>query len=188
MNFTHFYSDPHYGHANIIEHAHRPFADVDDMNAELEERYRAAVGPNDHVLWFGDCAWTGFDLKALLSRLPGRKSLIIGNHDGSKRRMLNAGFELVADQLTVVLAGQTATLCHYPPLNATYGGREYDDRFVARRPAEPAKGQLVVHGHTHELTCWDGRRVHIGVDAWDFAPVPVHTLELKLAEQGYRAG
>jgi calcineurin-like phosphoesterase family protein len=46
---THFYSDPHFGHTNIIKYCDRPFASVDEMNEELVARYNASVGPDDFV-------------------------------------------------------------------------------------------------------------------------------------------
>ena len=164
--FTHFYSDPHFGHANIIQFANRPFKDLAEMNAALEANYASVVYDDDHVLWTGDCAWGGYDLAALLKRLPGRKSLVIGNHDKSRRRMLELGFELVADELFFQMGPQFVEVRHYPPRHAA-------------PPDDPKHGHVYhrdnaadrfIHGHTHEPGQAYGRRVHVGVDAWDYAP------------------
>ncbi len=171
---THFYSDPHYGHANIITHSNRPFGDVADMNRQLEARYAAAVGRDDVVLWCGDCAWSGYDLAALLARLPGRKWLVRGNHDRSAAHMAGLGFDLVTDRLHLHINGLPVTVSHFPPRRSRYSGAQYDGKFDAISPDQP-HGGFVIHGHTHEHTMRpaDGaRRVHVGVDACDYAPVP----------------
>lgn len=164
---THFYSDPHFGHANIIQHAERPFADVREMDAELERRYCAVVGAQDVVLWVGDVSfaddsWTA----ALLARLPGRKLLVRGNHDGTVAHCLRMGFEFVTDTLHMLIAGHKVTVNHYPPAHATA-----DVRYAERRPPKPGPGEFVLHGHTHERARRVGRRIHVGVDAWEYAPV-----------------
>ena len=49
-------SDQHFGHARISELAERPFATVEEMNAELVRRWNEVVGPDDSVLHLGDLA------------------------------------------------------------------------------------------------------------------------------------
>jgi calcineurin-like phosphoesterase family protein len=49
-----FTSDEHMGHANIIRHCRRPFADARDMTERLVERHNALVGPADEVWHVGD--------------------------------------------------------------------------------------------------------------------------------------
>ncbi len=46
-------SDQHFGHARISELAERPFATVEEMNAELARRWNDVVGPDGfvNVLW-----------------------------------------------------------------------------------------------------------------------------------------
>jgi len=47
----------HFGHANIIKLANRPFSDVGEMNEALVERWNARVQPGDRVYHLGDVAW-----------------------------------------------------------------------------------------------------------------------------------
>lgn len=47
-------SDLHLGHANIIKLCHRPFADVDEMNAVLITNWNARVANSDTVYICGD--------------------------------------------------------------------------------------------------------------------------------------
>lgn len=174
---THFYSDPHFGHANIIKHANRPFAEIEEMNAELIARYQSEVGDNDFVMWLGDCAWSMPLLRDVLNALPGRKGLIRGNHDKPAAVMAHAGFDFVAEQMWIRLANTNVLLCHYPPIKAVYSGREFDDRFADKRP-RLTKGQVCIHGHTHERKriFLGQRRIHVGVDAWNFAPAPIQAV------------
>ena len=56
-----FYSDPHFGHRNIIDYEHRPFRDAEEMNRMLIHRYNRMVKPDDVCLWMGDAFLTSFD-------------------------------------------------------------------------------------------------------------------------------
>lgn len=166
---SHFYSDPHFGHSNIIKYAGRPFADADEMDAEMEKRYCEEVRDDDVVLWVGDVSfrhpmWT----RHLLSRLPGTKILVRGNHDPSVATCLYLGFEAVTEVLHMRLVGNKVTVCHFPP-----AGTSKDVRYLERRPPKPGSGQYLIHGHTHEKEKMIGRRIHVGVDAWDFRPAPM---------------
>lgn len=176
---THFIADPHFGHANIIQHAERPFVDVREMDAELERRYCAAVSDQNVVLWVGDVSfaddsWTA----ALLQRLPGRKLLVRGNHDGTVAHCLRLGFEVVADALHLPVAGHKVTVSHYPPAGATH-----DVRYPERRPPKPGPGEFVLHGHTHERARRVGRRIHVGVDAWGYQPMRWGEVEALITQE-----
>ena len=163
---SYFYGDPHFGHANIIAHAGRPFASVEEMDAELERRYCEAVSESDTVLWVGDVSFRDTEwTRKLINRLPGRKLLCRGNHDGTVRRCLELGFEIVTSSLAVQIAGHKVVCSHFPPAGATK-----DVRFPESRPPAPQRGEYVLHGHTHEKERLIGRRIHVGVDAWDFCP------------------
>lgn len=173
-----FYSDPHFAHKNIIQHSSRPFSSVEDMHQFLIDAYRRTVGPNHMVLWTGDCSWDFDLLKLILSDLPGRKGLVRGNHDKSSQKMATVGFDFVVDELVLDLCGVPGLVSHYPPKNAKDVNRAYDIRYLDRRPV-PQKGTVVIHGHTHESAAIfkndNGgyqKRIHVGVDAWDFSPAP----------------
>ena len=174
--FEFFYSDPHFGHANIIAHAGRPFDDVEEMDRELERRYCEYVSVNDSVLWCGDVSFRDAEwTRALLKRLPGQKLLLRGNHDGTVSACLKLGFDFVADQLAIQIAGHKVTCSHYPPWSSTL-----DMRHAERRPPLPQKGEYVLHGHSHEPQRFIGRRIHVGVDAWNFYPASWTSIEAEI--------
>ena len=175
-----FYSDPHFGHANVTGYSNRPFADVDAMERELLERYSALVQPHHTVLWLGDCFFCSPEKAAeILGRLPGRKILCRGNHDRSASAMARIGFDLVVDSTTLNIAGRTVRACHYPykgtPSAEVAPGADFP--WPQRH-----KGEALLHGHTHSPTRRNGTQIHVGVDAWDYRPVSLAEVEALVAE------
>ena len=76
-----FTSDTHFGHARIIELCARPFANVDEMNEALIQKWNAVVGPDDVVYHLGDFFMGPKETVLLRKRLNGKIVLIKGNHD-----------------------------------------------------------------------------------------------------------
>ena len=83
MSKIFFTSDLHFGHDNVILFDNRPFASVEEMDAELIRRWNAKVGKGDTVYVLGDMIWKsrGNDAPHIISALKGRIILIKGNHD-----------------------------------------------------------------------------------------------------------
>ena len=180
-----FTSDLHFGHANIIRYSGRPFRDVDDMNAALVDRWNAVVGVDDTVWVLGDVALGKIaDTLPLVGLLHGRKVLIAGNHDrcwaghSAKHRperwvvrYLDAGFSAVSQgTVETMVGGRRVLVSHFP-----YTGDSHDsDRYASHRPTDD--GSVLLHGHVHEKWRTNGRQINVGVDVWDYAPVPETTL------------
>ncbi len=171
QRIDYFYSDPHFGHGPVIGYCNRPFDDVDHMNREMIARYNSRVGSSDVVLWLGDCfLCPKAAALEVMSQLNGRKLLVLGNHDGSASRMTSFGFMAVAQQMKLEIAGRRATACHYPYSGTGDGrGEKLGERFEELRPAR-VKGEVLLHGHTHERKRRRENMIHCGVDAWDYAP------------------
>src|SRR3990172_5336353 len=145
---TYFYSDPHFGHARILELAKRPFASIEHHDSELMRRYGDTVRPEDSVIWCGDVSFVGTRAANIVRALPGHKILCLGNHDSSATSMANRGFDAVVDSLTMHIAGHPVVVSHYP-----YQGyvREdgYDDVHNKDCYQPKVKGRAIIHGHTH---------------------------------------
>lgn len=77
-----FTADLHFDDKNILNYENRPFADVEDMNAQLIKRWNGVVTSNDVIYVLGDFGAMGRE-KEILSSLNGRKILVKGNHDVS---------------------------------------------------------------------------------------------------------
>jgi calcineurin-like phosphoesterase family protein len=188
-----FTSDTHFGHARIIELCGRPFRDVQHMNETLVENWNAVVAPDDHVFHLGDVALGDIeDSLSNISRLNGVKHLVTGNHDrnfrGAKRsrglepdewesRYRDAGFATVSHgvqfygQLLGYAGGRPFMLSHFPYDGDSHGEERYREfRLVD-------DGLPLVHGHTHSsgdpvsFSRAGTLQIHVGVDAWDYAPV-----------------
>jgi len=77
-----FIADMHLGHANIIKHCDRPFSSVEEMDEHLISAWNKSVRPNDSVYILGDLIFRSTaSPDSYLSRLRGKKHLILGNHD-----------------------------------------------------------------------------------------------------------
>lgn len=150
--FQWFWSDTHFGHANILAYSNRPFTSVGDMNDALIANFRQRVDRGDTVLWLGDVVFGTPDAgKSILAQLPGTHVLVRGNHDRSAAAMARMGFAAVVDELTLHIGGRTVRASH--------------------RPGPVGKGEVRMHGHTHETARRVDNRIHVGVDAWDYRPV-----------------
>ena len=137
------WSDLHLQHENIIRYAQRPFGGVFHMDNGLLVNAQAAVRPEQWLVFVGDVAmWRDRDtITAWMANCPGRKALVLGNHDvrGRERPMCvedwqAMGFEAVADVAVLPAAHGLPDLwiTHYPlPTSAI------------------PRGTLNVHGHLH---------------------------------------
>lgn len=207
--FTHFTSDLHFGHTKVIDYSKRPFASVEEMNWELVRRYNAIVSDDAFVLFVGDVALCDFDTTyGFLRRMNGRKALVLGNHDRSPAQMACLGFEFVTHSMTLSFgSGEHIVRVSHKPYDGM-GSREItrpknfavhvggrvagheiarsggDSERVNRLPVWPRRGrrEALLHGHTHSKRSRDGMAIHVGVDAWDYAPAPLAAVQNLLDE------
>lgn len=146
MNNIYFTADLHFGHKNILKHClERPGAmngDCKQHDEWLLKLWQETVDKWDSVYILGDLTFLkSDDARHLLEKLPGRKYLIEGNHDGSIRAYENY-FVSVNQVLDIVIKPSRApflkqnlqlSLCHYPML--TWNHKPY--------------GSIMLHGHCH---------------------------------------
>lgn len=108
-------SDTHFCHKNIIDYCDRPFKDVEEMNEALISNWNSVVKEKHLVYVLGDFALgTPTEISNILSRLNGKKYLILGNHDRHKsvdwwRRV---GFDEVSK--FPIIVDDRYILCHEP--------------------------------------------------------------------------
>lgn len=155
---AHFYTaDLHLNHTAIIGFCNRPFADTGVMDQTILQNLEAAVGWDDDLWMVGDYGFGGSAardyLERCFQRIPGRKHLILGNHD--KPWIKTLGWASVHDIVSLQDGDQWFLLCHYPMITWNH----------ARR------GAVQLFGHVHNS--WRGSRnaVNVGVDVWSFRPV-----------------
>lgn len=180
-----FTSDHHFGHANIIRLAQRPFPDLDRMHEWFIDCWNCVVEPDDVVWYLGDVALGRIqDSLGIISQLNGHKVLLPGNHDRcwrghrkpAKRGLyLNAGFDEIRDGDQVLrLAGQDVIVSHFP----YRGSGDHEgmvERYHEHRPVD--EGGWLLHGHIHERWRIRNRQINVGVDAWAGYPISVATVE-----------
>jgi len=161
-----FTSDLHLGHANIIKHCNRPFQTVEEMDEFILEKWNAKVKPNDTVYILGDLMFRNKrPPEDYLSRMPGKKHLVVGNHDKAWMKKVDLGdwFESV-EMMRFMSDGQRKlTMCHYPMMTWPFANH----------------GGWMVYGHIHENTAMDywplidrsEQMLNAGADINGFEPV-----------------
>lgn len=162
---TWFTSDTHFGHAKIIKHCARPFANADAMDEALIVNWNSRVGENDDVWHLGDFAFRNARAASgYLRRLNGRKHFIWGNHDNRQIR----GLPLWASSqpyAEISVEGQRLVLFHY----------------ALRVWNKLRHGALHLYGHSHGNLPGTSLSCDVGTDCWNYAPVSLDEIKQRLA-------
>lgn len=161
-----FTSDTHFGHGNIIKYCNRPFATVGDMDKTLIANWNSVVGKEDIVYHLGDFAFgrvTKEYVSQVAKQLNGKIRFIFGNHDALARE-ISWRFEYMKDYDEIEVEGQKIVLFHY-------GMRTWH---------HDLRGTWHLYGHSHNELPAYGKSLDIGVDCWNFTPVPFAQLKQKL--------
>ena len=173
-----FTSDLHFGHENVLRFDNRPFASVEEMDAELVRRWNEKVGKGDLVYVLGDLIWKSRngDAHNLIRSLNGQIILIKGNHDrflhNAQAKAALAGIKDY-DDICVTLEDGSVRRCilsHY--FIPFYNGHRHQ--------------AIHLHGHSHftdeadlELKMatelnesgFKNEIYNVGCMYWDYAPV-----------------
>ncbi|MBM7565040.1 phosphoesterase [Paenibacillus sacheonensis] len=149
-----FISDHHFGHKHIIDFESRPFANADEMNEAMIEKWNAVVGTEDKVFHLGDFSFLNRDkTAAIVSRLNGYKHLILGNHDRGRSRQwwLSVGFDEVSEHPIIYK----------------------DFFFLSHEPMYMNKHMpyVNVHGHIHGQKYEGIHYFNVSVEHWDYTPL-----------------
>ena len=167
-----FTSDTHFFHANILKfvddkgHKIRPFSSVEEMHESMIERWNSVVKDNDYVYHLGDVTFDyAYAFNSLMSRLRGKKRLIIGNHDKIWNPALKAHFEKA--DLWKGFKEHNFTATHMP-----------------HRLESLRDGHFNVHGHTHQNMMEDLRYINVSVEVRDYTPVHVDQIVKEIKRVG----
>jgi len=182
---TWVWSDTHFGHHNIIKFQARPAT----HEIIMLSNWCRLVDGEDTLLHLGDLHlrsnWNRWE--PLLARMPGRKVLVLGNHDGhGVSKYERAGFTVVDPFVASV--GKTRVAFTHRPLSSSYRGQP---EYLAVRGEEgvwwPDVSELPewdvnIHGHIHLNNHRDddgvlsGRHINVSVEAIDFRPYQLGAL------------
>lgn len=152
-----FVSDTHFGHHNIIkfEPEKRPFASIEEHDAELVKRWNAKVGPNDLVLHCGDVFFG--QGHQVLRRLNGEKWLVLGNHDQYNWKHYQGHFT----QFMGVYDNRDGLVFTHIPIHESAIERRW---------------KFNVHGHEHSLPPRSARHINISIENTGLAPISYREL------------
>jgi calcineurin-like phosphoesterase family protein len=165
MSNVWFISDTHFGHANILKFEYdgkplREFNDTHHMDTVMCERWCEVVKPEDKIYHLGDVSFTDGGLERL-RKLPGKKRLVLGNHDKHKYKHYSQIFE------------------------AVYGVRQINRFWMTHVPMHPQSidaYRINIHGHLHrnkvrDENGWeDVRYFNVCVENHDYYPVNFDTI------------
>lgn len=191
-----FTSDNHFFHKNVISHCKRPFATLHEMHEHMIHEWNKRIKPTEHVYVLGDFSFAGWTMtKKIVERLNGHKILIKGNHDLPAHKMLACGFNEVHENIWITLGSQKVLVSHFPfhPMTRYHRNSDgsviaddvdmtLDRRYLHKRIVDDGEHWLL-HGHVHCAWKQHGRQINVGVDQWDFKPVP-HEKLLLMIEDG----
>jgi calcineurin-like phosphoesterase family protein len=155
---VYFTADNHFGHSGARSLYRRPFASVAEMDQVMIDRWNSVVKPEDEVWHLGDFAvrQSSERVAYLLGMLHGSKHLVTGNNDDAAVTGCNS-WESRQQYVELMIDGTRLVLCHYP----------------FRTWRDMAKGAINLHGHSHGRLKPQARQYDVGVDVWDFRPVPL---------------
>jgi calcineurin-like phosphoesterase family protein len=168
-----FTSDLHFGHSNIIRYCNRPYATSDEMDEALIANWNARVKPHESIYIIGDVFFYKKNPQKcidVMNSLNGNKRLVYGNHDWMIRNdpSIQACFKHILPDLTgETFQGIYTVMCHYPLL--TWNKAHH--------------GTYMLHGHCHNTIPFDDRyrRLDVGVDANNYAPISWEEIVLKMS-------
>ena len=155
------WSDLHLGHDNIIRYTNRPFANAEEMDAQLYANWQATVEPEARLVIVGDVAMRAAVGEHTWQRIRDAngadKRLVFGNHDLTGSGDLRVdGFD---DDCSVLCADGD------PPLVFTH-----------LPLAQVPDGAVNVHGHTHAEPPASTPHINVSVEQIDYRPVALARL------------
>lgn len=165
-------SDTHFNHLNILsyEPESRPFANVEEMNEVIIERWNSVVSPEDEVYHLGDFFMgqlTG--IEPILNRLNGKITLIRGNHDQKNRIKIYEEHGIEVKNLEYIqYKGKFFILCHFPIANEEFM------RMVINDNSEVVN--LYGHVHSNAPKGYLNGTYHVGMDTNNLTPISIQQI------------
>lgn len=163
-----FTSDTHFYHEQDFLYAPRGFANTEEMNEAIVERWNSVVKPDDMVYHLGDVLMGHYDV-SILKRLNGQLCVVRGNHDTDRKLSdINATRPdtIFCGTSDLIKIGKLSLfLCHYPVLTANFDDKHFNQHVFS------------LHGHTHQKGNWlfpDNPFIyHVGMDSHGCYPVHI---------------
>jgi calcineurin-like phosphoesterase family protein len=168
-------SDTHFNHTNILKFKDKGgklfrgdlFKDTDHMNNIMIDNWNKLVKPQDKIYHLGDVYFGAQDkADAILSRLNGKKRLIVGNHDViyGKGNVLQKHFQKI--YMWRLFKEFNMCLTHVPIHENNFRKVEYN-----------------VHGHIHQNDSSGPKYINVSVEKTDYTPVNIEEVIKKYGKQ-----
>lgn len=171
-----FISDTHFFHSNILKFINdqgkriRPFSSLEEMHEYMIEKWNSVVKDNDYVYHLGDVTFQYHGaFNNLMSRLKGRKRLIVGNHDKIWNPALQKNFEKVEFWKGFSSKGEEGR-----------GG--FTASHMPLRLDSLRDGVFNVHGHIHQNMMEDKHYINVSVEVRDYTPVHIEEIIKEIAK------
>lgn len=157
-------SDTHFGHQNIITYCKRPFEFSEEMDEKIVENWNKTVKDGDIVYHLGDVYMGLKEPSKLLSRLKGRKRLILGNHDNGKDQNLLNTFQKIA---VWRMFPEFGLLLTHVPVHELALERGLGPKLVN------------VHGHIHQNESPNPNYFNVCVEKINYTPINIEELRIR---------
>ena len=213
MNKIFYTSDIHFGHKNIIEYENRPFKDINEMEEIIIKKWNNKVNEDDDVYILGDVAiitsnYTLETLNNTVSKLNGKKHLILGNHDDwlnkkdfkpniweeitsyktikesyTYNKVVSKEYEF--DDISVNYNSDNSEIVVNCITKETINNSIHLMHYPIEHWDRQHYGSIHLHGHTHSrpINAPIPNRYNVGMDLWDYEPV---TLQEIIDKFGYQ--
>jgi calcineurin-like phosphoesterase family protein len=157
-------SDTHWEHGNIIKYCQRPFKDHEEMGQTIIDNINSMTSLGDDLYHLGDFGFFSRSQKSVrdfIKQIKCKVHIIFGNHDRDAERSKHEFASCSYGIVEIKAKGQKFVLCHYPLLS--WNARSH--------------GRVSFFGHVHSspfksFIC-QKNSCDVGVDAWNFRPVPL---------------
>jgi len=167
-----FISDTHFNHSNILNFQDKNgkkfrgdiFSSVEEMNEIMIQNWNSLVKPQDKIYHLGDVFFgSQTEANKILSRLNGKKRLILGNHDKlNKHSILLNHFE----KIMMWWPHERMIFSHVP---------------LAKDQMRTRSGDAFnVHGHIHQNESPSKFHCNVSVEKTNFSPVHFDELVKRL--------
>lgn len=160
-------SDTHFNHTGILDPQkvgdyYRRFDSVDDMNDCMIHAWNETVKDGDIVYHLGDVCMGSVDACfPILANLKGKKRLVLGNHDNTKR---------LAPYFSKIVSSRM-----FPEFNCILS---HIPIYLGDHP----KFKYNVHGHIHHRASPTPRHICVCVEQTDYRPVDLEQLMFETQE------
>lgn len=147
--------DPHLGHYNIVKYGRKSFSSIEEHDETIITNWNQVVKPKDTIIIDGDFALTSVKrVKVYLSRLNGKKIMVLGDHDKQVWKCREY-FEEITKYKTLTFKGHFIVIFHW----------------CIRSWQQSHWGSYHIYAHSHGRLPPIGKSHDCGVDNNNFTPL-----------------